>query len=170
MIADSIEDGIKTKEILWKDEALARIDAAVKASEWVSDQQNWAICTLLFSQHACKAFVSRLTPIGISRDVNHLIHNPHDLPIVHQEDAFPFSCFAHSAMYADVGALVEKLPEWEALPQSRQEWLNANAGKFVPHGAETGRWSSANPPKTNISSKIRNADLDSEEKLDENHP
>jgi hypothetical protein len=144
-IADSVEDGIRAGEIKCQDEALRRIDAAVWQNDWVTDSNGWAVHTLLWSKHACKAFVAGLVPIGLTREGMHLVHNPHDLPMVREDNLFPFSCFAHSAMFADVCDEVSTMKEWAKLPLRE------------PQARETGRWSSAKPPETNIS-KARSDD------------
>lgn len=97
-LVDGVEVDIANGHLKTRDAAEAQLTEAVQASEWVEDNHNWAVHTLLWSKHPC-------AQLGYSMN-----------PKRADDDPFPFSTFAERAMLADAIEVLGTRELWQKLP------------------------------------------------------
>jgi hypothetical protein len=128
-LVDGIEAEIMENYITNRADAIRQLMGSVDASEWVTENENWAIHTLLFTQHACEGLKRGHAPRVIRADMPHLYDGqaeiasgweppdpPDDVVFVVKGDSFPFTHFAKFAMRADAHAELIKRDAYKHIP------------------------------------------------------
>ena len=99
-LVDGIEVDVKMQLLLSQDQCVSVLHKRIALSEWVTDNEQWAIHTLLWSKHACNLIYRNITL------TYHYVSG----------DAFPFTEFALRAMCEDAEDKMSNLDWYTNLP------------------------------------------------------